>query len=107
MNDYQIKASATARQKNANNELFHLLLGLCGESGEIAEKMKKIIRDQNSDFSQLDVEDIKKELGDVLWHVAILAKYFDISLDDVAQANIDKLASRMRRGVVGGSGDNR
>jgi NTP pyrophosphatase (non-canonical NTP hydrolase) len=107
MNDYQKSALKTARDKNEKDELFHLLLGLCGEAGEIAEKMKKIVRDKNSDFAGMDVEDFKKELGDVLWHLSVLGSYFDISLEDIAQTNIDKLASRMERGVLSGSGDNR
>lgn len=78
-----------------------------GESGEIAEKAKKIIRDHDSDLSKVDVEDLKKELGDVLWYVAVLADYFDIPLSEVGEKNIAKLASRQRRSVLGGSGDNR
>lgn len=107
LNDYQQLALRTASPKDKKNELFHLLLGLCGESGEIAEKMKKIVRDKDSDFSTVDVDDLKKELGDVLWHVAVLADYFDIKLEDVGDANIKKLASRLERGKIGGSGDNR
>ena len=107
MNDYQQKALRTANPRDKKNELFHLLLGLCGESGEIAEKAKKIIRDKESDFTQLDRDDFTKELGDVLWHVAVLADHFDIPLDVVASKNIEKLASRKARGVIGGSGDNR
>ncbi len=106
LNDYQKKALRTARPKTANDELMHLLLGLVGESGEIAEKVKKVIRDQNSDFSHLD-ELFEKELGDVLWHIAVLAAYFDIPLEAIAQQNIDKLASRQARGKIGGSGDDR
>lgn len=107
LNNYQHLALRTASPKDKKNELFHLLLGLCGESGEIAEKMKKIVRDKGSDFSTVDLEDLKKELGDVLWHVAVIADYFDITLDDVGSANIKKLASRLERGKIGGSGDNR
>lgn len=106
LNDYQKHALKTARAKTADNELMHLLLGLVGESGEIAEKVKKVIRDENSDFSKLD-ELFEKELGDVLWHIAVLAAYFDIPLEKIAQQNIDKLASRSARGKIGGSGDNR
>ena len=106
MNDYQALALRTARSKDAPNELMHLLLGLLGESGEIAEKVKKVIRDDASDFSKLD-ELFEKELGDVLWHISVLASYFDIPLEKIAQQNIDKLASRLERGVIGGSGDSR
>ena len=107
MNDYQKLAARTARSKDAKDEFFHLLLGLCGEAGEIAEKMKKVIRDKNSDFANIDVDDLKKELGDVLWHISAIGNYFEIPLEDIAQTNIDKLASRQKRGVIGGSGDNR
>ncbi len=107
MNDYQAKALRTARGKDEKDELFHLLLGLCGEAGEIAEKAKKIVRDQGSDFSKLNPEDLKKELGDVLWHVAVIASYFNIPLSEIAENNIAKLADRLNRGAIGGSGDNR
>lgn len=106
LNDYQQLALRTARSKDANDEFYHLLLGLVGEAGEVAEKVKKVIRDEGSDFSKLD-ELFKKELGDVLWHIAVLAAYFDIKLEDIAQMNIDKLASRLERGTIGGSGDTR
>lgn len=107
MNDYQTKALRTAREKTAKDELFHLALGLCGESGEIAEKIKKNVRDHDSDLTKLDKKDIEKELGDVLWHVAVLADYFGIQLEDVAETNIQKLADRQRRNAIKGSGDNR
>jgi len=107
LNEYQTLALRTARSKQAKDELYHLLLGLCGEAGEIAEKTKKIIRDQDSDFSKLDTDDLKKELGDVLWHIAVISDYFDISLEQVGDANIKKLASRLERGKISGSGDDR
>lgn len=107
LNDYQQKALRTAAPKDKPNELFHLLLGLCGESGEIAEKMKKIVRDYNSNFDKIDKDDLTKELGDVLWHVAVIADYFSIPLDEVGAKNIEKLADRLKRGQIGGSGDNR
>jgi len=107
LNEYQTLALRTASPKDKKNELFHLLLGLCGEAGEIAEKAKKIIRDHDSDFSKLDKEDLAKELGDVLWHVAVVSDYFDIKLDTVGEMNIKKLASRLERGTISGSGDNR
>lgn len=107
LGEYQSGALLTAAPRDKKNELLHLVLGLAGESGEIAEKFKKWIRDLDSDESRIDRADIAKELGDVLWYVAVLADYLDLSLDDIATANLAKLASRQRRGLLGGSGDNR
>ena len=86
---------------------MHLVLGLVGEAGEIAEKVKKLVRDKNSDLAQLDRDDMAAELGDVLWYSAVLANFLDLSLNDVAQRNVDKLDDRQHRAVLGGSGDNR
>ena len=107
LNDYQRGALRTAASRDKRNELLHLVLGLVGESGEIAEKFKKWVRDADSDESRIDTADLAKELGDVLWYTAVLADYFDLSLDEIGRANIDKLASRAQRGVLGGSGDDR
>ena len=107
LDDYQRAALRTAAPRDKKNELLHLVLGLVGESGEIAEKFKKWVRDLDSDETRIDRDDVAKELGDVLWYVAVLADYLDLSLDDIGQANIAKLASRQQRGVLGGSGDNR
>lgn len=107
LDDYQKLALRTAADRSKKNELFHLVLGLVGETGEIAEKMKKWVRDDNSDESKLDVDDLKKELGDVLWYTAVLAHYFDLSLDDIAAKNIAKLADRQQRNVLHGAGDAR
>jgi len=105
--DYQRAALRTARDPGAPDEFMHLVLGLVGESGEIAEKVKKLVRDQNSDLGKLDVDDMAAELGDVLWYTAVLASFLGLSLNDVAQRNVDKLADRQRRAVLGGSGDQR
>jgi NTP pyrophosphatase (non-canonical NTP hydrolase) len=107
LNEYQRGALRTAASHESRNVLFSLVLGLVGESGEIAEKFKKWVRDLNSDESRIDRTDIAKELGDVLWYVAVLADYLDLSLDDIATANLAKLAGRQHRNVLGGSGDNR
>lgn len=107
LDEYQRGALRTAAPRDKRNELLHLVLGLVGESGEIAEKFKKWVRDLDSDESRIDRSDIAKELGDVLWYVAVLADYLDLSLHDIAAANLAKLASRQRRGVLGGSGDDR
>jgi len=105
--DYQQLALRTASPKDKKDEVFQLILGLVGEAGEIAEKAKKIVRDNGSDFSTFDVDDLKKELGDVLWYTSTLADFFGISLDALAKANLEKLASRQARGKITGSGDNR
>jgi NTP pyrophosphatase (non-canonical NTP hydrolase) len=105
--DYQRAALRTARDKDAPDEFMHLVLGLVGEAGEIAEKVKKLVRDQNSDLAMLDRDAMAAELGDVLWYAAVLANFLGFSLNDVAQRNVDKLADRQRRAVLGGSGDNR
>lgn len=108
MNEYQNEALKTARDKRSRDEIFHLLLGLAGETGEIMEKAKKVVRDKGSDFGSDEFkESIKKELGDVLWYIAVLAHYLDLDLEDVAQTNLEKLQSRQARGVLGGSGDDR
>lgn len=107
LNDYQAAALRTAAPRDKHNEVFHLLLGLVGETGEIAEKAKKIVRDQDSDFSQWDREDLTKELGDTLWYVAVIADHFDVPLETVAQRNLAKLADRQQRSMLSGSGDNR
>ena len=83
------------------------VLGLVGESGEIAEKVKKILRDKEGRLSQADKQELVKELGDVLWYVALVADNLGASFDDVATKNIDKLAARSKGGKLGGSGDNR
>lgn len=83
------------------------LLGLVGESGEIAEKIKKIIRDQDAKITDEQRKDLMKELGDVLWYVNSITVRLGFTLEEVAQANIDKLASRKKRNLISGSGDNR
>ena len=107
LNEYQQKALHTAASKNKHNEFFHLVLGLVGESGEIAEKVKKLVRDHNSDLEKLDKEDIAKELGDVMWYVATLAHFLDYNLEEIGEKNIQKLSDRQKRSKLGGSGDNR
>lgn len=100
-NEYQKQAFTTATAESQN--IYYMTLGMAGEAGEIANKVKKVMRDKK----QLDIEDIKHELGDVLWYVAGLATLLNIDLKDVAEANIEKLKDRQARGVICGSGDNR
>lgn len=82
-------------------------LGLASEAGELAGKVKKIFRDHGGKVDEETRAAIEKELGDVLWYVAQVATDFNLSLEDVGKKNIEKLASRLERGVVRGDGDNR
>jgi NTP pyrophosphatase (non-canonical NTP hydrolase) len=102
---YQLQSRETARYPNAGNNPIYPTLGLCGESGVVADKVKMVIRDQGGAFSADVIEGLKLELGDVLWYVAQLASELGLDLDHVAQANLDKLASRAARNVLSGSGD--
>jgi len=106
--EYQKKAIVTNLAKEDRfQELMQQVLGLADEAGEVQSLFKKWIRDQDADFEQLDKESVVKELGDVLWYVAVVAHDLDISLDAIADKNIEKLRSRMKRGVISGSGDDR
>lgn len=83
--------------------LIENTLGLMGETGEIAEKIKKMLRDD----TKVSKDDIIKELGDVAFYMTAIANYFDSSLTDVLDVNVAKLDDRSKRGVIRGSGDNR
>lgn len=83
------------------------ILGLAGEAGEAADKVKKILRDKGGYASEEDRVELVKELGDVLWYVANVARYLDVDLSDIAKGNIDKLESRRKRNKLHGEGDNR
>lgn len=87
--------------------LLSQVLGLVGESGEVADKFKKLIRDKQGRLSDEDTVEILKELGDVLWYVNSISHLLGSDLEKVAQSNLDKVLSRKARGVTGGSGDNR
>lgn len=103
INDYQKDARATCLESAKN--LPYLIAGLAAETGEVAGKYAKYIRDR-TEFYKLE-EDLVKELGDVLWFVAVMADNMGVTLEQVAQQNIDKLYSRQQRGVLKGSGDER
>ena len=82
-------------------------LGLTGEAGEVAEKVKKIVRDQNMNLTEDDKEAIKMELGDVLWYLSAIAFYLSLDLGEIAEQNLKKLEDRKSRNLISGSGDNR
>jgi NTP pyrophosphatase (non-canonical NTP hydrolase) len=106
-NEYQTAALQTAFYPNQGNNLIYPVLGICGESGEVAEKAKKIIRDGGGILTDPDREKIALEASDVCWYLAVLAYELDYTLEEIMQMNLDKLASRQQRGVLAGSGDNR
>jgi len=87
--------------------LISQVFGLMGESGEVAEKFKKLIRDKKGVISEEDKQEILKELGDILWYINSVSTLLGSNLEEVAQKNLDKVLSRKARGVTTGSGDNR
>ena len=106
-NAYQEAARRTAAYPDVGSNPIYPTLGLTGEAGEVADKVKKVLRDRDGQFDPEVREAIKLELGDVLWYVAQLARELGYDLDEVASANLDKLASRAARGRIRGSGDHR
>lgn len=106
--EYQEKSKRTdtnAIIKDSN--IAYYALGLCDESGEVAGKIKKLYRDYDGKLTEEYKKEIVKELGDVLWYLAQLSDRFGLTLEEVAQINIDKLASRNERKQIHGNGDNR
>lgn len=106
--EYQAKALTTVLSTGDEfKDLLHWVLGLNGEAGEVAEKLKKIIRDKHSIISEEDKQELAKELGDVMWYIAVFAHDLGVPLETIAQQNLDKLLSRKQRGTLSGNGDNR
>lgn len=87
--------------------ISYVALGLTGEAGEIANKVKKILRDNNGVVDDDVKEEIAKELGDVLWYIGSMSKEIGYSLEEIIQMNHNKLTSRLKRGKISGSGDDR
>lgn len=106
--EYQTKAhSMSINTEILGDRKLYPVLGLCGESGEIAEKFKKLYRDNNGEMSAEFKRATVKELGDVLWYLAEICSQMEINLTTVAETNIEKLSSRKERGLIQGDGDNR
>jgi NTP pyrophosphatase (non-canonical NTP hydrolase) len=116
-NKYQSEASkfnivnqdySTLNHFRISSEYFYyLVMGLAGEAGEVANKAKKVIRDDDYMITEVKVDELKNELGDVLWYLSELSRYLKIPLSDIANFNIEKLTERMNSGTIGGSGDKR
>ena len=106
LNEYQFETNTTAIYPDSA-ALTYPTLGLAGESGEICNKVKKIIRDDSGLLSDSKKQALIDELGDVMWYVAAIAKDLKVTLGEVCKRNLEKLNSRRERGTLGGSGDNR
>ena len=106
-NTYQKNARLTAQYPNLGSNYIYPTLGLVGEAGEVAEKVKKVIRDKKGVFDDESKKGLKKELGDVLWYVSNICTEFNFSLDDIALQNLEKLKLRAAKGKISGSGDDR
>ena len=107
LNQYQHKSRDTALYPNLGKNPIYPTLGLVGEAGEVADKVKKVLRDKKGIFDSEVKESIKYELGDVLWYIAQLSTELGFELDDIANLNLEKLSSRAKRNKISGSGDNR
>jgi len=106
-NDYQAQALKTAIYPDRGNNILYPTLGLCGEAGEVAELIKKMVRDDEGVMTPERRLKLQKELGDVLWYVAVVAQEACISLESVAKVNLDKLSARKELGLIQGSGSDR
>ena len=106
LNEY-CKAAATTDNYPNECKPWVYTLGLTGEAGEVADKIKKVYRDKGGVFKQEEREAIAKELGDVLWYLTRLGATLGFSLEQIAAMNIEKLSDRSKRGKIGGSGDDR
>jgi NTP pyrophosphatase (non-canonical NTP hydrolase) len=111
LNEYQQKAMTTCMP--SSNNFSYMFLNLVGEVGEFASKVAKAIRkeenfiDDNDLANVIDDAELQKEAGDILWQLSGLCSVMGWKLEDIAQQNLDKLASRKQRNVIDGNGDNR
>lgn len=105
--EYQEVSKKTAVYDQGQQVLYYLGLGVTGEAGEIAEKLKKLMRNHKGQMSEEMRQDLKKEMGDVLWYLSQLSFELGFKFSDVAKANVEKLQDRQARGVLKSEGDNR
>lgn len=106
LNEYQQKALETAVYPK-EYKVIYPALGMTGEAGEVADKVKKIIRDNNAELTDEKRKELAMEVGDVLWYCATMSYDLGFTLQEIGEMNYEKLHSRQLRGKLGGSGDNR
>ncbi len=104
---YQQESRKTWHVIPMDHSIVYPTMGMVNEAGEVAGKVKKIFRDHGGEISEADRQALKKELGDVLWYLAQICTELDLSLQEVAEANLVKLFSRLERGQIRGDGDER
>jgi NTP pyrophosphatase (non-canonical NTP hydrolase) len=104
---YQRESRKTWSLIHTDHPIVYPTLGLVNEAGELAGKVKKIFRDKQGQIDDSDREALKYELGDVLWYLTQICTELDLTLEEVAAANLTKLFSRLERGTIGGDGDER
>lgn len=111
LNEYQKKCKKYDVFKPTESfldaSLVDKVLGLVGEAGEVADKIKKIVRDKESSPTEKDLLEIAKELGDTFWYLSLLSDYLGFTLEEISNINLEKLESRQKRDKISGSGDNR
>ncbi len=107
LDEYQELSKKTALYRRVGNPVYYPAMGLAGETGEVLNQVKKIMRDDADVVTDERRSALKKELGDVLWYLAQTASALDLRLSDIAGANLTKLFDRQNRGVLRGSGDDR
>lgn len=106
LNDYQKEALSTAVY-GSGSKIIYPTLGLAGEAGEVADKVKKVLRDNDGNFDEWRKIQIAAEIGDVLWYIAALTNDLGYTLEDIAKLNLGKLKSRRENNTIHGEGDNR
>jgi NTP pyrophosphatase (non-canonical NTP hydrolase) len=104
---YQTESRKTYTDIHTDDPIIYPTLGLINEAGEVAGKIKKIFRDKAGDISAADRDALRDELGDVLWYLTQICTNLDLSLEEVAEANLEKLFDRQARGKIQGDGDHR
>lgn len=105
--EYERRSQARAIYPDVGNNIFYPVLGVCGEAGELAEKLKKVLRDAGGFYDDEDVRLMVKEVGDVLWYLAAVCRELGVTLEEAALANLEKVDGRHDRGTLHGSGDDR